>query len=40
MALISSGYGIVINSLLTDKLYLMDIPDWTLEMATKYFAMK
>jgi hypothetical protein len=40
IALISSGYGTAINSLLTDKPHLMDIPDWTLEMATKYFAMK
>jgi hypothetical protein len=40
MALISSGYGTAINSLLTDKPHLMDIPDWTLEMAIKYFAMK
>jgi hypothetical protein len=40
MALISSGYGTVINSLLTDKSHLMDTPDWTLEMAIKYFAMK
>jgi hypothetical protein len=40
MVLISSGYGTAINSLLTDKPHSMDIPDWTLEMATKYFAMK
>jgi hypothetical protein len=40
MVLISLGYGIAINSLLTDKPYLMDTPDWTLEMAIKYFAMK
>jgi hypothetical protein len=40
MALISSGYGTAINSLLTDKPHSMDTPDWTLEMATKYFAMK
>jgi hypothetical protein len=40
MALISSGYGTAINSLLTDKPHSMDTPDWTLEIATKYFAMK
>jgi hypothetical protein len=40
MVLISSGYGIVINSLLTDKPYSIDTPDWIFEMVTKYFAMK
>jgi hypothetical protein len=40
MALISSGYGIAINSLFTDKSHSMDTPDWTLEMVIKYFAMK
>ena len=40
MALISSGYGTAINSLLTDKPHSMNTPDWTLEMAIRYFAMK
>jgi hypothetical protein len=40
MALISLGYGIVINSLLTDKSYLMNTPDWILKMVIKYFAIK
>jgi hypothetical protein len=40
MVAISFSYGTAINALLTDKLHLMDIPDWTLEMAIRYFAMK
>jgi hypothetical protein len=40
MAAISPNYGTAINALLTDKSHLMDTPDWTLEMAIRYFAMK
>jgi hypothetical protein len=40
MAAISPNYGTAINALLTDKPHLMDIPDWTLEMVIRYFAMK
>jgi hypothetical protein len=40
MAAISPSYGTAINALLTDKPYLMDIPDWTLKMAIRYFAIK
>jgi hypothetical protein len=40
MAAISPSYGTAINALLTDKPHSMDTPDWTLEMAIKYFAMK
>jgi hypothetical protein len=40
MAAISPSYGTAINALLTDKPHLMDTPDWTLEMAIRYFAMK
>jgi hypothetical protein len=40
MAAISPNYGTAINVLFTDKPHLMDIPDWTLEMAIKYFVMK
>jgi hypothetical protein len=40
MTLISHEYGITINSLLTDKPHSMESPIWTLEMVTKYFAMK
>jgi hypothetical protein len=40
MAAISPSYGIAINALLTDKPHLMNTPDWTLEMAIRYFAMK
>jgi hypothetical protein len=40
MAAISPSYGTVINALLTDKPHSMDTPDWTLEMAIRYFAMK
>ena len=40
MAAISPSYGTAINALLTDKPYLMNIPDWTLKMAIRYFAMK
>jgi hypothetical protein len=40
MATISPSYDTAINVLLTDKPYSMDIPDWTLEMAIKYFVMK
>ena len=40
MAAINPNYNIVINALLTDKSHLMDIPDWTLEMVIKYFAIK
>jgi hypothetical protein len=40
MAAISPSYGIAINALLTDKPHSMDTPDWTLEMAIRYFAMK
>jgi hypothetical protein len=40
MVLISSGYGIAIQSLLIDKLHSMDAPNWTLEMVIKYFAMR
>jgi hypothetical protein len=40
MILISYGYGTAINSLLTDKPHSMESPIWTLEMVTKYFAMK
>jgi hypothetical protein len=40
MAAISPSYGTAINALLTDKPYSMDTPDWTLEMAIRYFAMK
>jgi hypothetical protein len=40
MTLISHGYGTAINSLLTDKSHSMESPTWTLEMVTKYFAMK
>jgi hypothetical protein len=40
MAAISPSYGTVINALLTDKPYLMDTPDWILEMAIRYFVMK
>jgi hypothetical protein len=37
---ISSNYGIAINVLLTDKSYLMNISDWTLKIAIRYFVMK
>jgi hypothetical protein len=40
IVIISPNYGTAINALLTDKPHLMDTPDWTLEMAIKYFAMK
>jgi len=40
MAAISPNYSTAINALLTDKPHLMDIPDWTLKMAIRYFAMK
>jgi hypothetical protein len=40
MAAISPSYGTVINALLTDKPHSMDTPDWTFEMAIRYFAMK
>jgi hypothetical protein len=40
MAAISPNYGTAINALLTDKPHSMNIPDWTLEMAIRYFAMK
>jgi hypothetical protein len=40
MATISPNYGSVINALLTDKPHLMDTPDWTLEMAIRYFVIK
>jgi hypothetical protein len=40
MTLISHGYGTAINSLLTDKPHSMESLTWTLEMVTKYFAMK
>jgi hypothetical protein len=40
MAAISPNYDTTINALLTDKLHLMDIPDWILEMAIRYFAIK
>ena len=40
MTLISHGYGTAINSLLTDKPHSMESPTWTLEIITKYFAMK
>jgi hypothetical protein len=40
MTLISHGYGTAINSLLTDKLYSMESPTWTLKIVIKYFAMK
>jgi len=40
MAAISPSYDTVINALLTDKPYSIDTPDWTLEMAIRYFAMK
>jgi hypothetical protein len=40
MTLISHGYGTAINSLFTDKPHSMESPTWTLEMVTKYFAMK
>jgi hypothetical protein len=40
MAAISPSYGTAINALLTDKPHSMDTPDWTLEMAIRYFAMK
>ena len=40
MILISHRFGTTINSLLTDKPHLMDTPDWTLEMVTKYFVIK
>jgi hypothetical protein len=40
MTAISPNYGTAINALLTDKPHLMDTPDWTLEMAIRYFAIK
>jgi hypothetical protein len=40
IATISPNYGTIINALLTDKSHSMDTPDWTLEMAIRYFAMK
>jgi hypothetical protein len=40
MAAISPSYGTAINALLTDKPHSMDTPDWTLEMAIRYFAIK
>src|ERR1700730_10737991 len=40
MTLISHKYGTAINSLFTDKPHSMESPTWTLEMVTKYFAMK
>jgi hypothetical protein len=40
MTLISHKYGTAINSLLTDKPHSMESPTWTLEMVTKYFAIK
>jgi hypothetical protein len=40
IAAISLSYGTAINALLTDKPHLMDTPDWTLEMAIRYFAIK
>ena len=40
IAVINLNYGTAINTLLTDKLYSMDISIWTLEIAIKYFAMK
>ena len=40
MTAISPSYGTAINALLTDKPHSMDTPDWTLEMAIRYFAMK
>jgi hypothetical protein len=38
--LISYGYGTAINSLFIDKSHSMESSTWTLEMVTKYFAMK
>jgi hypothetical protein len=40
MVLISSGYGTAIQSLLINKPHSMDAPNWTLEMVTKYFAIR
>jgi hypothetical protein len=40
IAAISPNYGIAINALLTDKPYSMDISDWTLKMAIRYFVIK
>src|SRR5258708_31085699 len=40
MAAISPSYSTAINALLTDKPHSMNIPDWTLEMAIRYCAMK
>jgi hypothetical protein len=40
MAAISPNYGTAINALLTDKPHSMNTPDWTLEMAIRYFAIK
>jgi hypothetical protein len=40
IAAISPSYSTAINALLTDKPHSMDTPDWTLEMAIRYFAMK
>jgi hypothetical protein len=40
IVVINPSYGIAINVLFTDKSHSMDTPDWTLEMAIRYFAMK
>jgi hypothetical protein len=40
MTLINHKYGTAINSLLIDKPHSMESPTWTLEMVTKYFAIK
>src|SRR5271168_4844532 len=40
IATISPNYGIAINSLVTNKPHLMNTPDWILEMAIRYFAIK
>jgi hypothetical protein len=40
MAAISPNYDTAINALLTDKPHSMDIPDWTLEIAIRYFVIK
>jgi hypothetical protein len=40
MAAISPNYGTTINALLTDKPHSINTPDWTLEIAIRYFAMK
>jgi hypothetical protein len=40
MTLISHGYDTAINNLFTDKPHSMESPTWTLEIVTKYFAMK